>query len=245
MSQNQGRPPPQVFTWDAGATASTGQAGSAGPPMAPVQAAGTTSPPGTSSPSATVPTLTRGVTAGEMGSLRPLLEALVRKLPRQSESGKSAMVPFTASAAREVELKQEPLVVVPLHIAIFGSCRLAVVHVETGQAELVPLPYDNSAGSCLRIRGNIEVDLNDDGLPDFGLVVDLSSNRYPVVVSEIRIYLSDRSRRTYCYASRLYIIHPNVRSAEALRRMVDGAVSRVGKQVLDCWPGPADGGTPP
>jgi hypothetical protein len=109
------------------------------------------------------------------------------------------------------------------------------------------MPMDADPESCRRFQLVADGDLNHDGVPDFAFVADLPSNRYSVVVSEGRVYLSDSGRRTYCYAPRVSQLaaQPAVSrgGSDPLRRLVDAEVARLGSVVLDCWPGDvADGG---
>jgi hypothetical protein len=143
---------------------------------------------------------------------------------------------------RNIPFGKEERIAFPIYVRYADSdrvnCRLVIVQREKGTSELVPVPISADPMECKRIRELAHVDLNGDGVLDLAYLVDMPSNRYDAIVSEVAVYLSDRARATYCYAPQasesLTIL---TRDPKAVAKTIEREVARLGKSVLECWSG--------
>ncbi len=218
--------------------------------------AATSSPPRTSedlSPVTEAPTPPRSegnlraspVSDPEMQKVRLLLQPMLERAARELYPDVRSPSPrFTSQAAHSIAFRDGDLIALPMRAVFvppqYAHCWLAVVRLDSQTVHIVPMPEGDDHPECRSMEVGPIIDFNADGIPDWAFRVEIPSNRYHANVAEARVFLSDPSHETYCYAPALgaYAGEPIVfrRGAAAIQDAVRAAASRIGPSVYACAP---------
>lgn len=134
------------------------------------------------------------------------------------------------------EWKDLPLVVptiIKFHGIVNSYCR--VVLWKSGGVSLVDIPEKYNPDHCRKISSVAYFDVNNDGVKDVVLSIDIPSNRYMTIIKIYQVYVS-RSDGSYCYAEKASdALNPDWDgSADSAIRAFEKESRRTGSDVTNC-----------
>jgi hypothetical protein len=149
------------------------------------------------------------------------------------------LTPFARSLS--VEMGKRTVLVTALHVSYPGIrnryCRLAVSGMDTGAAQIVPLPVRSLNDGCLAVDGQWTLDVNGDGLSDVVQRVRLKSNRSDSTASEAMVYLrSDKAESGFCFSPQASVLLGTLKlqSGASIAAELKANDSRIDRSRMRC-----------